>query len=66
MNVWNTLFPVKLFHKMISDDPEIKLLELADTLEISKEPVGYIIYEYTGMRNLCAKWMPQELKIDQK
>lgn len=35
-------------------------------VEISKERVGHIIYEYLGMRKLCAKWIPRLLTIDQK
>jgi hypothetical protein len=40
----------------------VKLIEIAETLEISKERVGHIVHEYLDKQKLCAKWV---LKIDQ-
>ncbi|XP_012564110.2 histone-lysine N-methyltransferase SETMAR-like [Hydra vulgaris] len=57
---------VKKIHKIILNDRKVKLLEIANTLKISKERVGHIIHEYLDMRKLCAKWVPRELTIDQK
>ncbi|XP_047139010.1 histone-lysine N-methyltransferase SETMAR-like [Hydra vulgaris] len=57
---------VKKIHKIILNDRKVKLLEIADTLKLSKERVGHIIHEYLDMRKLCAKWVPRELTIDQK
>lgn len=57
---------IKKVHKIILNDRKVKLIEIADTLKISKERVGHIVHEYLGMRKLCAKWVPRELTIDQK
>lgn len=57
---------IKTIHKIILNDRKVKLIEIADTLKISKERVGHILHEYLGMRKLCAKWVPRELTIDQK
>lgn len=57
---------IKKIHKIILNDRKVKLIEIAETLKISKERVGHIVHEYLGMRKLCAKWVPRELTIDQK
>ena len=44
----------------------MKLIEIAETLKISKERVGHIVHEYLDMRKLCSKWVPRELTIEQK
>jgi hypothetical protein len=43
----------------------VKLIEIAETLKISKERIGPIVHEYLNMRKLCAKWVPHVLTIDQ-
>lgn len=57
---------IKKVHKIILNDRKVKLIEIANTLKISKERVGNIVHEYLGMRKLCAKWVPRELTFDQK
>jgi len=57
---------IKKVHKIILNDRKVKLIEVAETLKISKERVGHIIHEYLDMRKLCAKWVPRVLTIDQK
>ncbi|QQP54963.1 Mariner transposase, partial [Caligus rogercresseyi] len=57
---------IKIIHKMILNDRKVKLIQIAETLKISKERVGHIVDEYWDMRKLCAKWVPRELTIDQK
>ncbi|XP_031639731.1 protein GVQW3-like, partial [Contarinia nasturtii] len=57
---------IKKIHKIILNDRNVKLSEIAETLKISKERVHHIIHEYLDMRKLCAKWVPRELTIDQK
>jgi [histone H3]-lysine36 N-dimethyltransferase SETMAR len=57
---------IKKVHKIILDNRKVKLIEIAETLKISKERVGHIVNEYLGMRKLCSKWVPRELTIDQK
>jgi hypothetical protein len=42
------------------------LIEIAETLKISKERVGYILHEYLDMWMLCAKWVPRMSTIVQK
>lgn len=43
----------------------MRLIEIADTLKISKELFGYIVRESLIMRKLCVKWVSQKLTIDQ-
>ncbi|GFV53882.1 putative DD34D transposase [Trichonephila clavipes] len=57
---------IKKSHKIIFDSRKVKLIEIAETLKISKERVGHIVNEYLDMRKLCSKWVPRELTIDQK
>ena len=42
----------KKVHKTILDDRKVKLIEISETLKISKECVGHILKEYLGMRKL--------------
>ncbi|GFX89241.1 putative DD34D transposase [Trichonephila clavipes] len=55
---------IKKVHKIIFDNHKVKLIEIAETLKISKERVGHIVNEYLDMRKLCSKWVP--LTIDPK
>lgn len=48
------------------NDRKVKLIEIAETLKISKGRVGHIVHEYLGMQKLCAKWVPRVLTVDQK
>ncbi|GFX46077.1 putative mariner transposase [Trichonephila clavipes] len=57
---------IKKVHKIIFDNRKVKLIEIAETLKISKERVGHIVNEYLDMQKLCSKWVPRELTIDQK
>ncbi|KAF7278350.1 hypothetical protein GWI33_008483 [Rhynchophorus ferrugineus] len=50
---------IKKIHKMMLNDRKLKLNEIADTLKTSTERVHHIIYEYLGMRKLCAKLVPR-------
>jgi [histone H3]-lysine36 N-dimethyltransferase SETMAR len=43
----------------------VKLIEIAETLKISKERVGHIAHENLDMPKLFAKWLPRLLTIDQ-
>jgi hypothetical protein len=45
-------------HDMVLDDRRIKVREIAETLGISKEHVGYILREELHMKKLCARWVP--------
>jgi [histone H3]-lysine36 N-dimethyltransferase SETMAR len=50
---------IKKVYKIILNDRKVKLIEIAETLKISKERV-------LDMRKLYAKWVPHVLTIDQK
>jgi hypothetical protein len=51
---------------MVLDDWRIKVREIAETIGISKELVGYILHEELDMKKLCARWVPCLLTADQK
>jgi hypothetical protein len=44
-------------HDMILDDLWMKVREIAETIGISKERVGYILHEELDMKKLCARWV---------
>jgi len=44
----------------------MKVREIAETIGISKEHVGYILHEELYMKKLCARWVPRLLTADQK
>jgi hypothetical protein len=56
---------IKKVYKIILNDRKVKMIEIAETLKISKERVGHIVHEYLDMRKQCAKWVPRQLTIDQ-
>jgi hypothetical protein len=37
----------------------MKVHEIAETIGISKECVGYILHEELDMKKLCARWVPR-------
>jgi histone-lysine N-methyltransferase SETMAR len=51
---------------MLFDERRIKVREIAETIGISKELVGYILHEELDMKKLCARWVPRLLTADQK
>jgi histone-lysine N-methyltransferase SETMAR len=51
---------------MVLDDRGMKVHEIAETIGISKESVGYILHEEFDMKKLCARWVPRLLTADQK
>ena len=57
---------IKNVHKMVLADHELKLREIADTLEISEGSEFTILHEHLGMRKLCSKWLLRLLIVDQK
>jgi histone-lysine N-methyltransferase SETMAR len=40
--------------------------EIAETVGVSIECVGYILHEELDMKKLCARWVPRLLTADQK
>jgi hypothetical protein len=57
---------IKKVHKIILNDRKMELIDITETLKISKERVGYIIHAYLDMRKLCAKCRAcsQSIKIN--
>jgi histone-lysine N-methyltransferase SETMAR len=51
---------------MLLDDRRMNVREIAETIGISKERVGYILHEELDMKKLCARWVPRLLTADQK
>jgi len=50
---------------MVLDDRQM-MREIAETIVISKERVGYILHEELDMKKLCARRVPRLLTADQK
>ncbi|XP_030749345.1 protein GVQW3-like [Sitophilus oryzae] len=53
-------------HQILLDDRRIKVREIAEVMNISKERVGHILNQDLGMRKLSACWVPRLLTLDQK
>ena len=51
---------------MVSDDRWMKVLEIAETIGISKERVEYILHEESDTKKFCTRWVPRLLTADQK
>jgi fructose-specific phosphotransferase system component IIB len=49
---------IKKAHKIILNGRKVNLIEIAETLKISKKRVGHILHEYLDMLKLFAKWLP--------
>jgi len=47
---------IEQVHDMVLDDQRMKVREIAETIGISKERVGYILHEL-DMKKLCARWL---------
>jgi transposase len=56
---------IEQVHDMVLDDRRMKEREIAETIGISKESVGYILHEELDMKKLCAIWVPRLLTADQ-
>ena len=53
-------------HQMVLDNRRIKVREIEEAMNISKERVCHILNEDLGMRKLSARWVPRLLTLDQK
>jgi histone-lysine N-methyltransferase SETMAR len=51
---------------MVLDDRRMTVREIAETIGISKEGVGYILHEELDMKKLCARWVPRLRTADEK
>jgi hypothetical protein len=56
---------IKKVHKINLNDRKVKLIEIAETVKISKKCIEHIVHEYLDMLKLFAKWLPHLLTIDQ-
>ncbi|GBP73252.1 Histone-lysine N-methyltransferase SETMAR [Eumeta japonica] len=52
---------VRKIEKLILADRRIKLWQIAEELQISKERVGEIIHEHMNMKKISARWVPKML-----
>ena len=57
---------IEQVHDTVLDDRQMKVHEIAETIGISKEHVGYILHEELDMKKLCTRWVPRLLTADQK
>jgi histone-lysine N-methyltransferase SETMAR len=57
---------IEQVHDVAWDDQRMKLHEIAETMGISKERVGYFLHEELDMKMFCARWVPHLLTADQK
>jgi histone-lysine N-methyltransferase SETMAR len=57
---------IEQVHDVVLDDWQMKVREIAETIGISKERVGYILHEELDMKKLCASWVPCLLTADRK
>ena len=57
---------VKKIQKMVLDLRRLKVHELANMVNISKSAVHRILTETLDMRNMCPRWVPSLLKMEQK
>lgn len=53
-------------HKIVLEDRRLKLSEIAEAVNISKERAGNILNNILGMHKLCARWVPRLLTPEQK
>ena len=51
---------------MVLDDRRIKLREIAEVMNMSKQRVCHILNQHLGMRKLSARWVSRLLTVDQK
>ncbi|GBP71465.1 Histone-lysine N-methyltransferase SETMAR [Eumeta japonica] len=52
---------VRKIEKLLLADRRIKLWQIAEELQISKERVGEIIHKHINMRKISARWVPKVL-----
>ena len=56
----------KKLHKLILANHKLKMCEIAEELKISEGNIFTILREHLSIRNLCSKWVPHLLTVDQK
>ncbi|GFU83390.1 histone-lysine N-methyltransferase SETMAR [Trichonephila clavipes] len=53
-------------HQRVLDDRRIKVIKIAEVMNMSKERVCHILHQHLGMRKLPARWVPRLLTLDQR
>ena len=61
-----TVDSVIKIHDLVLADRRLKISERAETIGISKNCVGHILYEIFDMTKLSARWVPRLLTPDNK
>jgi histone-lysine N-methyltransferase SETMAR len=56
---------IEQVHDMELNEWQMDVHEIAETIGISKERVGYILHKKLDMKKLCARWLPLLLTADQ-
>ena len=56
----------KKSHDLVLADHRLKVREIAETVDISRDCVGHTLHEILGMRKLSARWVPRLLTPDNK
>ena len=51
---------------LVSNDPHISTIQLANEVGISRERISYILHNELSLHKLCAKWVPHRLSEDHK
>ena len=51
---------------LVSNDPHISTIELANEVGISRERISYILHEELNLHKLCTKWVPHRLSEEHK
>jgi transposase len=57
---------VDAVESVVKEDRRLKLSEIANLTNISKERVHHILHNVLGMRKLCGRWVPRLLTDAQK
>lgn len=57
---------INKIHDIVLNDRRVKVREISDMVNISKERVGNILHEVLNMKKLSARWVPRLLTADQK
>jgi hypothetical protein len=53
-------------HDLILADHRLKVQEIAETVDISKDCVGHMLHKILGMRKLSVRWVLRLITLDNK
>ena len=57
---------IDAIHHMIEEDKHITYRHMQHELGISNDVIHFIIHELLHLRKICARWIPHQLRPDQK